>query len=200
MRWSMRLAVAVMRVGFKVMAWFFLISISLVAALGGLFWFWRQRVELEIAEGATIEWAHLQKHEPEFLDGISEEQFRAVYRRVHMPRFPGYALATFGAFVISLPLTLGFLSFLQLIGTKMGLLPEPLEIVRYVQLGEVEVTEAWKCNAECQLYVAEAFAGFYYFFGIVAVWLAIVAFFMRRYHSRRPGYLRDELIRSRDAS
>lgn len=179
------------------MAWFFLIVAGLLAALAGLFWHWRRGVEAEIAEGAAIEWAHLQKHEPEFLHGMSEDKFREVYRHVHMPRFPAYALATLVTFLVSVPLALGFLSFLQLAGTELGILPEPLEIVRYVQLGDVEVTESWKCNAECQLYVAEAFAGFYYFFGIVVVWLAIVAFFMRRYHSRRPGYLRDELIRAR---
>ena len=102
------------------------------------------------------------------------------------------------AFFVSLPLTLGFLGLVHWVGAKIGLLPEPLQVVRYIQLGEVEETEAWKCNAECQLYVAEAFAGFYYFFGVIAVWLAVVAFFMRRYHSRRPGYLRDELIRARE--
>jgi hypothetical protein len=81
---------------------------------------------------------------------------------------------------------------------SLGLVPEPVEIVRHVNIGEPRPAQSWQCNAECQLYIAEAFSGFYYFFGVLFSWLAIVAFYMRRYHQRRPGYLRDEIIRARE--
>lgn len=178
---------------------FFLVVLLLLALAGGLYWRWRRQVAEEIAEGAAIEWAHFQKNEPEFLKGMSEEKFREIYARVHAPRFPGYALATFATFLISLPATLALLSLALYAGEKMGLVPQPVEMVRYVNLDSVkETTQPWQCAADCQLYIAQAFGGFYYFFGVIAVWLVIVWFFMRRYHRRRPGYLRDEIIRSRE--
>jgi hypothetical protein len=177
---------------------FFLIVLALVAAAGGLYWRWRAKIDEENAEGAAIEWACYQRVEPEFLDGISEEKFREIYARVHTPRFPGYVLAAIATFLLSLPVTLGFLSLLLWAGEKLGVVPQPVEMVRYVNLGEVRVAESWQCGGECQLYIAEAFAGFYYFFGVIAVWLVIVWFFTRRFHKRRPGYLRDEIIRSRE--
>lgn len=178
---------------------FFAIVLVLLAGAGALYWRWRKQVAEEIAEGAGIEWAWYQKNEPEFLQGMSEEKFREVYARVHNPRFPGYALATFATFFISLPVTFGLLSFALWAGEKMGVVPQPVQMVRYINLDSAKAaTQSWQCAAECQLYIAEAFGGFYYFFGVIAVWLAIVWFFMRRYHKRRPGYMRDEIIRSRD--
>ncbi|WP_425410670.1 hypothetical protein [Hyphococcus sp.] len=177
---------------------FFLTILIVLGLLGALYWRWRRGIEEEIAEGAGIEWEHFQKHEPEFLKGMSESQFRDIYKRVHEPRFPGYALSALATFLLTLPVTLIALAGLQRLGQKLGVLPQPVEMVRYVNLGEVRLTQAWECGAECQLYVAEAFAGFYYFFGVLITWLLIVAFYMRRFHHRRPGYLRDEIIRSRD--
>lgn len=175
----------------------FLILMGFLAVCGGLYWYWRGKVSAELTEGASYEWAFFQKREPEFLGDMSEQEFHAIYRRVNEPRFPGYALAALATFLVSLPVTLGLLGFSQWVGQKLGILPQPVEIVRYVNLGEVKVAQSWQCGPECQLYIAEAFSGFYYFFGVVIVWLVIVWFFMRRFHKRRPGYLRDEIIRAR---
>ncbi|WP_411816947.1 hypothetical protein [Hyphococcus sp. DH-69] len=175
----------------------FLILLGLLALGVGLYWYWRRKVAAEIAEGAAYEWAFYQKNEPEFVADLTEDQFNEIYRRVNEPRFPGYALAAVATFLVSLPLTLGLLGFSQWVGQKLGILPQPVEIVRYVNLGEVKVAQSWQCGPECQLYVAEAFSGFYFFFGIVIVWLVIVWFFMRRFHNRRPGYLRDEILRAK---
>lgn len=177
---------------------FFLIVLLLIAAAAGLYWRWRKKIDEENAEGAAIEWARFQRVEPDFLQGVSEEKFREIYARVHTPRFPGYALAAIATFLLSLPVTFGFLSLVLWAGEKAGVIPQPVEMVRYINLGEVRVAESWQCGAECQLYIAEAYAGFYYFFGVAVVWLVIVWFFTRRFHKRRPGYLRDELIRSRE--
>ena len=177
---------------------FFMIVLAALAGAGALYWFWRRRIAEEVAEGAAYEWAHFQKTEPEFLDGMSEQQFRNIYARVHTPRFPGYVLATLASFIILLPVTLGGLTGALWVGQKVGVIPQPVEMVHYVNLGEVRVTQAWECGAECQLYIAEAFGGFYYFFGVIFAWLATVWFFMRRYHKNRPGYLRDEIIRFKE--
>ncbi|PQA88049.1 hypothetical protein [Hyphococcus luteus] len=177
---------------------FFLVVFAALLLAGGLYWRWRRKIAEEVAEGAEIEWAHFQKTEPEFLEGISEEKFREIYARVHTPRFPAYVLATFATFFLSLPVTFAILTGLLWAGQATGVVPQPVEMVQYVNLGDARVAESWQCGPECQLYIAEAFSGFYYFFGVIVAWLVIVWFFMRRYHKRRPGYLRDEIIRSRE--
>ncbi len=179
------------------MIWFFVIVGGLLAALGLLYWRWRRGVDAQIAEGAAIEWAQLEKHEPEFLEGLSREEFNEVYARVHTPRFPGYALAAFATFLISLPV-----SFVLLAGALWGLqsigaIPEPVEVADRLLLEGDQVRFFKSAPPEAALYYIEDLSGFYYFFGIIVIWLLIVAFYMRRYHGRRPGYLRDEIIRSR---
>lgn len=176
---------------------FFTVVFGVLGVFGAVYWRWRSKVAVEISEGAEIEWAHFQQHEPDFLNGMEEATFREVYWRVHQPRFPGYVLAILITFFLSLPVTLGALSLIKSVGVWLGVIPKPLEVVRGVALGDVKVTQAWECTVECQLYIAEAFGGFYYFFGVVIVWLITVLVFMRRFHARRPGYLRDELIRAR---
>lgn len=180
------------------MVLFFAAVLIILAALGALYWRWRRGVDAELAEGAAIEWAQFQKHEPEFVDHLDEASFAALYKRVNEPRFPGYALAIAATFALALPLALGAITGSIWAANKLGLTPPPAEIVRYVQLGETQKIGSWQCDAVCQLYVAEAFSGFYAYFAILIVWLGVVAFYMRRYHARRPGYLRDEIIRARN--
>ena len=177
---------------------FLLIIAAILIALAGLYWRWKKKIDAEIVEGAEVEWAHLKAHEPEFIEGMSEEEFRAVYARVHMPRFPGYALAAFATFLASLPITLGLLSGVLWGAEKLGVFPEPHDVANRLLLDDGEVRFFKDTPPEAALYYIEDLSGFYYFFGTLVVWLLIVAFFMRRYHARRPGYLRDEIIRSRE--
>lgn len=179
------------------MVLFFGVASFLLAVLGGLYWLWKRRVDEEITEGAAIEWGRLQKSEPEIIDGLDEAGFRAIYARVHFPRFPGYALAALTTFFASLPVTFGLLAGGLWAGEKLGFLPEPVEIADRFLLDDGTVRLVSSAPPEAALYYVEDLAGFYYFFGVLAVWLLIVAVFMYRYHSRRPGYLRDELLRSR---
>lgn len=174
-----------------------LIGVLAIALSGGLYWLWRRRVDAEVAEGAAYEWALLSKNEPELVAGLDEARFRAIYAQVHTPRFPAYALGAVATFLATLPLTLAALSMIQWAAAKAGLTPEPYEIVRYVHLGQFTEPQTGQCNQECQLQIAESFSGFYYFFGVLIAWLAVVYVFTRRFHARRPGYLRDELIRAR---
>ena len=174
------------------------ISITiLLAALFCGFFYWQKKVRAEIREGSDIEWEHLQKNDPEIVKEMSRKDFDAIFERVHMPRFPGYALATFTAFLISLPVTFALLTGALWGAAKLGALPEPVEVADRLLLDDGEVKYFKAAPPEAALYYIEDLAGFYYFFGMIFVWLIIVAFFMRRYHARRPGYLRDELIRSR---
>lgn len=180
------------------MVGFFVLVLAALAGLGALYWRWRRQIDEEIAEGAGIEWAHYQKHEPEFLQGMSEEKFREVYRRVHEPRFPGYVLSALATFFLSLPVTLAGLTGLLWGAEKLGVLPEPVDVADRLLIDGGELRFFRDTPPEAALYYIRDLAGFYYFFGVLIVWLLIVAFFMRRFHTRRPGYLRDEIIRSRE--
>lgn len=187
------------------MGLFYTIVIGLLIAMGAAYWRWRENIKAEIEEGGAIDWAHFQENEPEFLEGVSQERFREVYALVHTPRFPGYALATIATFFISLPVTFAALSALLIAMQAFGAIPEPIDVVQQLSLegDEIKVlgkTIDEKSRLEMALYYVGDVAGFYYFFGVLAVWLLIVAFFMRRYHARRPGYLRDEIIRARESS
>ncbi len=180
------------------MIWFFLIIALVIAAACGLYWRWRQKIDVEVAEGAAIEWAHLQKQEPEFLEGISEEKFREIYALVHTPRFPGYALAMGATFFGSLPVTFIFLAVALWVAQSLGATPEPVTVADRLFLEDGKLVFFKDTPPEAALYYLRDLAGFYYFFGVLGVWLAIVAFFTRRYHARRPGYLRDEIIRAKE--
>ena len=177
---------------------FFLIVLALALAAGGLYWRWRKKIGEEIAEGAAIEWARFQRVEPEFVKGVSEEKFREIYARVHMPRFPGYALAAIATFLISLPVTLALLSGAMWGMERTGIIPEPVDVADQLFVEDGRLILFKNAPPETALYYIRDLAGFYYFFGVIAVWLIIVWFFTRRFHARRPGYLRDEIIRSRE--
>jgi len=179
------------------MTTFFLIVFVAITCLCFAYWKWRQKIEQEITEGASFEWAHLQKHEPEFVKGFSEEEFKQVYGRVHAPRFPGYALAILISFAATLPITFILLTATLWGADAIGMTPEPVELADRLLLEDDRLIFFKETPPEAALYYIRDLGGFYYFFGVITVWLGIVAFFMRRYHSRRPGYLRDEIIRAR---
>lgn len=176
----------------------FVVAFSALALAGGAYWRWRKGIDAENAEGAAIEWARYQEREPEFLEGISEEKFREVYARVHTPRFPAYALAAFATFFVSLPMTFALLVAVLWGAEAVGMTPEPVEVADRLFLDDGEMRFFSDTPPEAALYYAEDLSGFYYFFGVLIVWLIIVAVFMRRFHANRPGYLRDEIIRARE--
>lgn len=179
------------------MIWFFLALAVIAAIIGALYWRWSKRIEAEIVEGADVEWARLQANDRELLQGVDREKFGVIYRRVHFPRFPAYALACCAAFAAALPVTFAFLTAGAMLWDRFGLAPEAAAVAnRYlVEDGRMRIITA--APPEAAMYVVEDFLRFYYFAGVVIVWIVIVAYFMRRYHSRSPGYLRDEILRAR---
>lgn len=171
----------------------FLILLGGVLAAAGLYWLWARRTAADIAESAGLEWTRLQTAEPDLIAGLDEARFRTIFHRVHFPRFPKYALAAAAAFILSLPVSLGLLGGLAWLLGSIGL-AEATEVAKMVPLFG---TERWVGRDEGELiafyWVQDIFL-FFYYFGLLAVWLAIVFVAMRRYHRRRPGYLRDELL------
>ncbi len=176
---------------------FFVIVIVGLAAIGGAYWHWRLRIEAEITEGAAVEWAYFQKNEPDFVAHLDEAAFKAIYARVNAPRFPGYALAALVTFFLSLPVIFVALTALLVGAEAVGILPAPAETAEQLFIDDGELIFFRNTPPEAALYYVRDLGGFYYFFGVLLSWLAIVAFYMRRYHARRPGYLRDEIIRAK---
>ena len=172
----------------------FVLVTGLVAAGYAL---WARRVRAEIAEGADITWERLSRNEPDFLIGLKREVFDRIYQRVHFPRFPKYFLVSVFTFFLALPVTFAALSAIVLIADWMGLTAQPQELARFVPISGDAGSPNAERNREMALLLARNFSGFFYFFGVIAGWLVIVATAARLYYARRPGYLRDELIRAR---
>ncbi|MEM8770046.1 MAG: hypothetical protein AAGD92_00220 [Pseudomonadota bacterium] len=179
------------------MFWFF-ISVAIgLAIVGAGYWRWRKGVAAEIAEGSEIEWAHFQKHEPEFIAHLSEEEFKSLYARVNEPRFPGYALAALISFFAALPVIFIALTAILLVAQSVGATPDEVAAAERLFIEDDKLIFFKETPPEAALYYIRDLGGFYYFFGVLLSWLGIVAFFTRRYHSHRPGYLRDEIIRAK---
>lgn len=177
---------------------FFLTLAGAVAIVGLVYWRWAKKVETDIAEGAAEEFARLKASDPALIDGIDEASFRRIYRRVHFPRFPKYALAIIAAFVAALPLTLGALAAIAWGLDSIGMSADAQAIARSVPV-EGSIAGVSRDDQETiALYYVQDVVKFYYYFGLIFVWLAIVFVAMRRFHRTRPGYLRDEILQEKE--
>ena len=167
--------------------------LALLAAAWGLHWLWRRKVAAEVAEGAAAEYARFQRQEPGLVEGMDQARFARVYARVETPRFPTYALAATTAFVLGTPVLLGVLG-------GLSALFEPPDVGRAavrLQMNDGTARLANQVSTEELQYILQGWSGFYYFFGLLAFWILILAVTMRRYHARTPDFLREEVLRSR---
>lgn len=171
-----------------------LILFGSVALAGFLYWRWAKRTGAEIAESAGAEWERLKIADPALLEGLNEARFNAVYRRVHFPRFPKYALAIGAAFIVALPVTLSVLAGVALALDSLGMSANAQALAHSIPI-EGSIAGVSRDQGETiALYYIQDVAKFYYYFGLLFAWLAIVFVAMRRFHKRRPGYLREELM------
>ena len=177
------------------MLWFFAAAFGLLGLWSLLYWRWRKGVLADIAEGGGHIHAKMAASEPELMAGLTRETFDAIYRRVHFPRYPGYVLAAAATFVASLPVTFALLTAGVLLADRFGLAPNAVNLAdRYlVEDGRMRVIR--DVPPEAAIYWLRDVGGFYFFFGVVLSWIAIFWFYMRRYHARRPGHLRDEILK-----
>ena len=176
--------------------------IGLLAFASAGFWLWKRRMDAELTDAADYEYDLYQKQNPEFVAHLDKDGFRAVFFRTHFPRFPAYALACVATFLISLPL-----SFIMLLAGgwllgKLNVVPEPDRIAgQLLQNPNTVRLEAQDPEAvakfQALVYYVNELSGFYYFFGVLAIWLLVVFLFLRHYHKNRPGYLREEIIRAK---
>ncbi len=170
-----------------------------LAALGALglavlfYWRWAKKTRAEIDESGALDWARRRDHDAASVDGLDEARFRAVFQRVHFPRFPGYALAAAAAFVVSLPLTFYVLGVIAWGLDGLGVSPDAERLARAVPVeGAEQLLNRDDGETVAVLWVGDMLLIGYYL-GLLIVWIIIVAVTMRRYHARRPGYLEEEL-------
>lgn len=179
------------------MIWFFAGAGALLLFSGLLYWRWSRRVRAEIAEGAGVAWEKLQANDPDLLAGLGRPDFDRIYARVHFPRYPGYLLAAVATFVASLPVTLALLTAGALLADRFGIAPDAVALADRYLVDDGKMRLIRSAPPESAAYWVQDVAGFYFFFGVIASWALIVWFYMRRFHARRPGYLRDEILLAR---
>lgn len=179
------------------MATTLLVLTGALAAATLLYWRWSIKASADISESAGIEWERLQEADPELVAGLDEPRFRAVFRRVHFPRFPKYALSIATGFVVALPATLALLSMFAFLFDKIGLSADANALAKSIPISGSVAGVSKDEGETIALYYVQDVLKFYYYFGVVFAWLAVVFVVMRRYHRRRPGYLRDELLQEK---
>lgn len=179
------------------MLWYYAVVLAVIGAAFVGYRLWVKRVEEDITVGAAAAYAQMQANEPAFMEGLTPEKFRDIYRRVHFPRFPGYAVACMATFLVATPPILGVLSGLLYVADRLGFVAAPIDIAEryFIEGDRVRIFTA--APPEVAIYYAQDLSGFYYFFGLAIAWVIIVFLFMRRFHAGRPGYIRDEIIRAR---
>ncbi len=169
-----------------------------LAVLAGLLVFFHKRTVKDIEEGASVSFDLLTKQDPKLLEDVSEETFKSIYMTAETPTAWKYWLTAIAIFLLGTPLFLGVLNA-GVYGMKaLGWIIEP----------NTQADDSFVLNdGEAQLYrrlpgdfvttLAENYAGFYYFFGLLLFWIAVVYFVLRHYHKNRPGPLHDELLRNK---
>ncbi len=178
------------------LGFYFYVVLALLAG-GGAYWLWKRHIDGQLAEAGQAEWDDFQARDPEFIAHLDREQFQQVFHHTHFPRYPRYWLIAVSAFVLLLPIVLIALYAALWLAAQVGIVPQPVDFADQFFIDGEQMRVFTTAPPEAAVYYAENLGGFYYFFGVLGAWLAIVALTARHYHKNRPGYLRDEIIRAR---
>lgn len=174
---------------------FFASCLAALAAAGVIYWRWARAVRAEIEDAAASEFERLSAQEPDLVARYDAKRFAQIFLRVHFPRFPAYALASVAAFIAALPIMFGLMGAALRLLQASGFYGDPGAIADGIDFRGDAATASHR--REVVLYLIETYSGALYLFGVLGLWLIIVYVAMKRYHERRPGYLRDELARNR---
>lgn len=174
---------------------FAIAALGLVIA-GGVHLVWRRQARREIAIGAEVDWEILQKTDPALIQDLTFERFRDIHMRANFPIGPGHTLAAAVAILAGTPFILAILSGALALGAALGLDPDWPRIVGAFSYSDGDVSFIG-APSEFMQYLNFSALGIYAFFGLIGGWVAIAAFFAARYHRRRRGSLREEILRAR---
>ncbi|MDZ7629361.1 MAG: hypothetical protein U5J99_13255 [Parvularculaceae bacterium] len=175
----------------------FFTALGILALAGFVYWRWSVKTRAEIEESAGLTWTRLVQQKSDLVEGIDESHFRAAFFRTHFPRFPKYALAAVTAFIVALPVTFYLLGAIAWGMGSLGISPDAERLARAVPVeGAERLLNRDDGETVAMLWINDVLSIGYYF-GLLFVWMAIVAVAMRRYHTRRPGYIEEELANER---
>ena len=163
----------------------------------GLYRLWRKRVDEEAQDGAAFEFERLGRQEPELIEGLDLPSFTAIYARVVTPRAPGHVLSAGAIFLVFVPVVLGATTLGIELMEQTGIIPQPAAAAQQVKLTADGIKLVREADLDALQYILQGWGGFFVFFGLLAFWVLVFIWAMRRFHSGRPGSLRDEILRAR---
>ena len=180
------------------MTTYFLTVISLLALAAAGLWWHHRRVTADNREGAKVEYQRLQETDAALVEGLNEARFAEIYRRAHAPRAGIYWVAALALFFLGTPLVMGLLSAGAWAMAETGMVLQPPDnLPEGMVIGDGEATWFKQTSPEFLHHLLRNFSGFYSFFGLLGYWALVVWLVMRRYYQRKPGFLRQEILRAR---
>ncbi|MEM1379918.1 MAG: hypothetical protein AAGH41_04750 [Pseudomonadota bacterium] len=179
-----------------------LLTYYLVILCGLALWFvairfWQGRVNAEIREGAAIEWDLLQRKDPDLLKGLTQESFTAIFRRVEMPRGPQHVFTAVATFFAGAPFVLALTTILIRFLERTGVIPQPAEQAQQIRLTNDGIQLIAQADLTTLQYILQGWGGFFTFFSLLIFWVIVFFVVFRSFYKRRPGSLREEILRAR---
>lgn len=176
---------------------YYLVVILALAVWYGVLRLWQRRIASDLKEGAAFEFSRLLRAEPELVGQLDKPAFEAIFTRVEAPRGPFYTFAAVGMFLVLAPLALAVTALTINILELSGVIPQPFEQAQNLKLSADGIQLVRTADLEALQLILQGWGGFFSFFGLLILWVAIFYSVMRRFHTTRPGSLRDEILRAR---
>ena len=176
---------------------YYLIVFVILGGWYGLFRYWSNKVEADIAEGASFEFERLKKTDPALLEGFDEARFRKVFSSVEVSQQPFYTWLAGAIFLVGAPFVLAITTITIRWMEVVGIIPQPAEQAQQLKLSADGIRLVRTADLEALQLILQGWGGFFSFFALLLFCVAVFYAVMRHYHAKRPGSLRDEILRAR---
>jgi len=177
---------------------FYYVIVAVVLGIWfGLYRLWRKRIDEDAAAGAAFEYERLGRQDPDLIKGLELPGFTAIYARIVTPRAPGHVLAAGALFLVLVPIVLGLTTIAIEVMETTGVIPQPEAAAQQVKLTGDGIKLVREADLDALQYILQGWGGFFFFFSLLLFWVVVFVWAMRRFHSQRPGTLRDEILRAR---
>lgn len=176
---------------------YYLVVLVILGLWYGAYRFWRRRIDDDVKEGARVEYDLLKRKDPELLEGLSEDRFTDIFGMVETPRAPFFTWLAVAIFLLGAPLVLALNTMVIRFLEVTGVIPQPAEQAQQLKLTADGIKLVREADLDALQYILQGWGGFFSFFSLLFFWVVVFYAVMRRYHSRRPGSLREEVLRSR---
>lgn len=176
---------------------YYLVLLVIFGVWYGGYRLWRRHIDEDVREGAAFEFERLERQEPALLQDLKLPGFTAIYSKVETPRAPAYTLVATAVFFISAPFVLAITAITLQMMERTGIIPQPAEAAQRLKLQGDGIKIVASADLDALQYILIGWGGFFFFFSLLFFWAGAFYVTMRRYHNRRPGSLRDEILRTR---